>query len=342
MEKMKTGLIFLASLLLTSPIHAADPGATMAYEPPRCELLPLPDDQVAFLHDSAEVARWHFDPKYPRPFFYPFNGPSGISLTRLGHPGAQNHDHHRSIWFAHAKVEGVDFWSENTKARIRQKHWLAYEDGNAESILAASLGWYDEAGAELVDHELIAASSPDGVGGQFLEIQITLRPGAGRETTTLEKSNFGLLAVRVAKSLSHHFGGGQLTSSEGTRGEEAIFEKTAAWMDYSGPVTSGTGPERKTVVEGITFYDHPANPRYPTPWHVRSDGWMGASFCQREPWKIEAAKPLVLRYLLHAHSGDIDPAKATLIATDFENRPGITVEKATKPHRQFEAKRNGP
>jgi hypothetical protein len=69
---------------------------------------------------------------------------------------------------------------------------------------------------------------------------------------------------------------------------------------------------------------------------------MGASFCQREPWKIEAAKPLVLRYLLHAHSGDIAPAKATLIATDFENRPGITVEKATKPHRQFEAKRKGP
>ena len=342
MEKMKIGLVFLGSLLLTSPIHAADPGATMAYAPPRCELLPLPDDQVAFLHDRAEVARWHFDPKYPRPFFYPFNGPSGVSLTRMGHPGAQNHDHHRSIWFAHAKVEGIDFWSENTKARIRQKHWLAYEDGHAESILAASLGWYDEAGAELVDHELIAASSPDGVGGQFLEIQITLRPGAGRETTTLEKSNFGLLAVRVAKSLSHHFGGGQLTSSEGTRGEEAIFEKTAAWMDYSGPITSGTGPERKTVVEGITFYDHPGNPRYPTPWHVRSDGWMGASFCQREPWKIEAAKPLVLRYLLHAHSGEIDPAKATLIATDFENRPGVTVKKATKPHRQFEAKRNGP
>jgi hypothetical protein len=340
-DGMKTGVI-LFFVLLGITARAAEHAAPQGYAPSRCELLPLPDDQVAFLHQGTEMARWHFDPKYPRPFFYPFNGPSVVSLTRMGHPGAQNHDHHRSIWFAHAKVEGIDFWSENTKARIRQKHWLAYEDGDEESILATSLGWYDEAGKELIDHELVAASSPDGDGGQFLEIQITLRPGADRDTTTLEKSNFGLLAVRVAKSLSHHFGGGQLTSSEGTRGEEAIFEKTAAWMDYSGPVTSGTGPERKTVLEGITFYDHPGNPRYPTPWHVRSDGWMGASFCQRDPWTIEAAKPLVLRYLLHAHSDEIDPDKATVIAADFGKRPGFVVEKATKPHRQFEARRTAP
>jgi hypothetical protein len=175
----------------------------------------------------------------------------------------------------------------------------------------------------------------------LLEIQITLRPGAGRETVTLDKSNFGLLAVRVAKSVSHHFGGGELTSSEGKRGEKAIFETTAAWVDYSGPVTSGTGPDRKTVVEGITFHDHPSNPRHPTPWHVRDDGWMGASFCQREPWTIEKAKPLVLRYLLHAHAGEVDPDKATHIAEDFAKRPDFIVEKATKPHRQFEAYRAG-
>jgi len=342
---MKIGACFPVILILLAlpgdPALAADSAAPEGYSPPRVELLPLPDDQVAFLHEGREATRWHFEPKYPRPFFYPFNGPSGVSLTRMGHPGAQNHDHHRSIWFGHAKVDGVDFWSENTRARIRQKHWLAYEDGNGESIMAASLGWYDEAGAELIDHELVAASSPEKDGGQFLEIQITLRPGSGREKITLEKSNFGLLAVRVAKSLSHHFGGGELTSSEGVRGEEAIFGRTAAWMDYSGPVTSGVGTHRKTVVEGITFHDHPANPRYPTPWHVRSDGWMGASFCQRAPWTIESATPLVLRYLLQAHSGDLDPAKTSRVAAEFAKRPGFVVTKATRPHRQFEAARAG-
>lgn len=337
---MKRGLALLLLILLVGPVDAADP-ASGGGKAPRCELLPLPDHQVSFLHEGREVTRWHFDPKYPRPFFYPFNGPSGVSLTRMGHPGAQNHDHHRSIWFAHAKVEGVDFWSENTRARVRQKLWFAYEDGDGESIMATSLGWYDESGSELIDQELVAASIPLENNEHLLEIQITLRPGAGKETVTLDKSNFGLFAVRVAKSISHHFGGGELTSSECERGEKAIFETTAAWVDYSGPVTSGTGSERKTVVEGITFHDHPSNPRYPTPWHVRDDGWMGASFCQREPWTIEKSKPLVLRYLLHAHAGEVNPDKATQIAAEFAKRPGFIVEKATKPHRQFEVFRAG-
>ncbi len=324
---------------------AFSPGAAPAqedptpYAVPRCELLPLPDHQISFLDEGREVTRWHFDPKYPRPFFFPFNGPSGASLTRMGHPGAQNHDHHRSVWFAHAKLDGIDFWSENTAARIRQKLWLAYGDGEAESVMAVSLGWFDEEGVERMEQELVAASIPGAGGEHALEIQLTLRPGAGRDSVFLEQSNFGLLAVRVAKSLSHHFGGGQLTNSGGAVGEAAIFGRPAAWVDYSGPVVTGTGAERRSVTEGITFFDHPANPRHPTPWHVRSDGWMGASFCLEDGFTIPRDAPLTLRYLLQAHSGGCDPDKAAKIAAAFAARPGFAVSKSTRPHRQFEVER---
>lgn len=307
--------------------------------PPRCDLLPLADHQVAFLHEGLEVTRWHFGPQYPRPFFYPFNGPSGESLTRMGHPGAQNHDHHRSVWFAHAKLEGTDFWSENTATRIRQKLWFGLEDGEEESLMGVLLGWDNGGGVELAEQEVVAASRPGANGEHFLEIQIRMRPGAGREATTLDKSNFGLLAVRVAKSLSHHFGGGQLTSSGGASGEKAIFGNPASWVDYSGPIATGTGKERGYVEEGITFFDHPANPRYPTRWHVREDGWMGASFCYEEPWTFTRDEPLVLRYLLHAHGGRVDPDKAAKVASDFAERPGFLVEKSERPHRQFEVRR---
>src|SRR5581483_12053980 len=100
---------------------------------PRCQLTPLPEYQVQCTVDGAERLRWHFGPQYPRPFFYPLLGPaSGVSLTRMGHPGAPDHDHHRSIWFAHEKVSGVNFWTDATPARFRQKQWLAYQDGEAE------------------------------------------------------------------------------------------------------------------------------------------------------------------------------------------------------------------
>jgi hypothetical protein len=133
----------------------------------------------------------------------------------------------------------------------------------------------------------------------------------------------------VARSLSAHFGGGQLADSQGRRGEPAIFGQTARWMDYSGPVPSGG-------MEGITYFDHPANPRHPTRWHVREDGWMGASLCMQEPLLLKRDEPLVLRYLLHAHRGDIDPARASRIGDEFADGAGYRVARSSRKHRQFE------
>ncbi len=138
-------------------------GASLGEEPfaiKRCELLPLPGDQVSFRIDGVEKTRWHFGSEYPRPFFYPFAGPSGTSLTRMGHPGAENHDHHRSVWFAHHDVGGVDFWSDNTDGRVKQKFWYCYRDGDEEAIMASVSGWYDGAGKELMEQDVVAALIP--------------------------------------------------------------------------------------------------------------------------------------------------------------------------------------
>ena len=61
----------------------------------RCEVLPEAGHQVSFRIDGREVLRWHEGRDYPRPYFFPVIGPSGTSLTRMGHPGAPNHDHHQ-------------------------------------------------------------------------------------------------------------------------------------------------------------------------------------------------------------------------------------------------------
>jgi hypothetical protein len=320
--------------LLSSVAVAVD-----SFAPDRCELVPLPVHQVSMQIDGVEKTRWYFGSEYPRPFFYPFNGPSGTSLTRMGHPGAENHDHHRSVWFAHHDVEGVDFWSDNTDARVRQKHWYAYRDGNDEAIMAVVMGWYDGSGKELMEQDVVAALLPVDNGQHALEIQIDMRPPRNVESVQLGKTNFGLLAVRVAKTLSVHFGGGTLSNSEGLRGEADIFGKRARWMDYSGPVVVGRAVNREAVLEGITYFDHPANPRYPTYWHVREDGWMGASFNMQEGLAITTDEPLTLRYLLVAHHGAYDHAKAEVLHEGFARRPGFRVSKSARPHRQYEVAR---
>jgi len=311
------------------------------FEPSRCELLPLPDSQVAFSIDGVEKTRWHFGRDSPGPFLYPFNGPSGVSLTRMGHPGAENHDHHRSVWLACHDVNGLDFWAADQGTQIRQKHWYRYRDGNDEAVMASRLGWYDQSGDEVMDQDVVIAIRPLPEDEHEVEFQFTLRPPEGVASVTLGKTNFGLLAVRVSKSLSAHFGGGQLTSSDGAMGEKNVFGKPARWMDYSGPVVVGTGTDRKTVDEGITFHDHPDNMNHPTHWHVRSDGWMGASFGMQDSHRILSDTPLTLRYLLHVHSGNCDKDRAGRRHAAFAGRTGFRIFRPGPDvaHLQYEVSR---
>jgi len=299
----------------------------------RCTVLPLPDHQVSFRVDETERLRWHFGPQYPRPFFFPLVGPSsGHSLTRMGHPGAPDHDHHRSIWFAHEKVSGVNFWSDITTARIRQKQWLAYQDGD-EAIMAVRLGWYDgHDPKELLEQDVFAAVIPGPERETFVEIQTTFRPVA--ETLEFGKSNFGFFAVRVAKELSAFFGGGTLTNSGGGIGEAAIFAKPATWVNYSGEQPNGHK-------EGITYFDHATNPGHPSAWHVREDGWMAASVCLASPRTTTRKEPLTLRYLLHAHRNALDVKGADEVFQAFGKRSPFELVKNPAKHTTYAIRRKG-
>mgnify|MGYP003349034726 FL=1 len=62
----------------------------------------------------------------PKPYFYPVLAADGTELTRnypmkKGVPGeVEDHPHHRSLWFTHGDVNGIDFWAEGSgnKGRI--------------------------------------------------------------------------------------------------------------------------------------------------------------------------------------------------------------------------------
>ena len=133
------------------------------------------------------------------------------------------------------------------------------------------------------------------------------------------KSNFGFLGVRVAKTMSEQFGGGRSDRRARIEGRAAIFGKSARWVDYSGP----SGPGK---VEGICVMDHPSNPHHPTPWHVRGDGWIGASFNRESSHGVARDHPLSLRYRLLVHSGPAD-AEVLNSAWEFYARtPAYTID----------------
>jgi hypothetical protein len=261
---------------------------------PRMQALPLPHHDISFQREGVELTRFHFDPDDKRPFLYPVNGPSGRSLTRMGHPrDPVTHSHHNSLWLAHHDVNGVSFWGDNGPAQIRCVRVEQLEDGDESASALVLNAWNGTNGVVMWERRRITVQSL--ANGEWLLI-LDVRLEADKQPVTLGKTPFGLVAVRMAKSIGVNDGGGMIRNSEGGVNEAGVFWKRARWMDYSGAIASN-------AVEGITFLDHPANPNHPSFFHVRNDGWMGAALTFDEARVIEANRPVQLRYGFHVHSG---------------------------------------
>lgn len=267
---------------------------------PLVQAVPQPYDQVSFQRDGVEIARYHFGRDLRRPFVFPVVGPSGRSLTRMGHPhDPESHSHHNSVWVAHNDVNGVSFWDDRAKGRIVHQRILDFEDSAADNRAAVTAlnHWVAEPDGRVVLVERRRTQVQDlGLGEWLLTLDLQLEAPRERPVT-LGKTPFGLVGVRVAKTIGTNDGGGTIRNSEGAVNEKDVLWKRAKWVDYAGPVTpSGT-------VEGLTLMDHPFNPNHPTYFHVRADGWMGTSLTYDEPRVIEPGKPLRLRYGLWVHAG---------------------------------------
>jgi hypothetical protein len=289
------GVRCLAASLFAATALAAEPTLPNAKPIPRMQAIPQPHAQVSFQREGVEVVRYHSGDDGNRPFLFPVLGPSGRSLTRMGHPrDPQGHSHHHSVWISHHSVDGVDFWGDRSGARIVHLRTVRLDDSDAAAFLETENAWRDQDGKTLLT-ELRRTTVRDLPGGErllTLELQLEARGGA----VTLGESPFGLCAVRMAKTIGVHDGGGTIRNSEGGVDEAGCFRRPARWCDYSGPIAPG-------AVEGITLMDHPMNPHHPIPFHVRDDGWMGASLTFPGAITIQPGSPLRLRYGLWVHAG---------------------------------------
>lgn len=283
---------------------------------PRVQAVPMPMETVSFQCDGRELCAYRFSRLEPRPYLFPVIGPAGTCVTRLGHPhDPVGHGHHRSVWIGHADVGGHDFWQEGAASgRIVHQRILELSDGSALASVSTGNVWVNARGQPILREVRRIAVQPLPVGEVIIDIELVI--AAVSEPVSLGDTPFGLLAVRVAKTMSVADGGGLIANSEGMVGEEAIFWRRAAWCDYSGPVTPSEW-------NGIAFFDHQSNPNHPTVWHVRADGWMGASLTKYGPTTVSPESPLRLAYRLFVHRGD---AKAAAVEQRYreyvQGRPG--------------------
>jgi hypothetical protein len=315
---MRNGLFFLAAgawLGCAATLHAAGDGNGVQITQLEGKLQVSINGRLFTVYHYQDV---------PRPYFYPVLGPNELAMTRqwpMESPPNEEHDHlhHRGLWFAHGEVNGLDFWSEEKNFRkIVHDQFVEVKSGADSGVIVSRDKWLDGDGAVVCTdaRTLRVYNRPDTE--RLFDFDITLQAPPDKPVVFGDTKE-GTMAVRVAETmrLKHKNGPGEghIVLSTGVR-DQAAWGKHADWCDYYGPVPSESGqPE----IAGIAIFDHPANPRHPTTWHVRDYGLFAANpfgwhDFEKKPkgagdFTIAAGKSVTFRYRFYIHQGDEKQAR---------------------------------
>jgi hypothetical protein len=255
---------------------------------------------------------------YDKPIVYPIYGPGQISMTR-NYPmrqdvagEANDHPHHKSMWFAHGDVNGVSFWNERGKI-VNERVQDVDTDSRQPSVTLANK--LLDGDGNLVCRETVKITFRVLPGARVIDWDETLH--AGDEPLRMGDTKEGTMGLRVHPNLRMSnderrgvtTANGTAINSEGVRGGE-VWGKRAKWVDYSGQI------EGRTV--GIAFFDHPDNLRHPTYWHARTYGLFAANPFGLSSFvgsgsdgshTVPAGKVLRLQYRFVFHEGNAEQAK---------------------------------
>jgi len=315
-----------ASLLLLACL-----AATARAAEPAVKLTPLADRVRVEIGGQPFTDYVHGD-SASRSYCYPILAPDGTPLTRdfpMKQTPGEDTDHpwHRSLYFAHSMVGGVDFWNEGTgdAGKSPKEKGRTVVDGKIETT-SGDVGtvrtrnrWLAPDGRLICTDERKVSFHADAA-GRFIDFEITIR--ALPDAPLLFGDNKdGTMAVRVAQWLTMpHKVKGVATGGNGhivtaTRHRDAAaWGKRAAWCDYHA--------ERNGTTYGVAIFDHPENLRHPTWWMARDYGLFAANpfgwhdyekeFAS-DPHKgdhlVPAGGSLTLRYRFFFHLGDEQAAK---------------------------------
>ena len=274
------------------------------------------EDRVRIEIDGELLGEYFFK-DVSRPFLYPVLGPGGLQVTRdwpmaEGEGEEKDHPHHRSFWYAHGEINGVDFWSESARAgKTVHEEFVKIESGRDKGVIESRNKLVAKDGTVIATDErtLTIHNRKD---ARVLDFEITIHASHG--DLAFGDTKEGSFAMRLAPTmrLKGKVGRGHIVNSEGVK-DGATWGKRAAWVDYFGPV------QGETV--GVAIFDHPENPRHPTWWHVRDYGLFAANpfgihdFEKKEKGagdlELKAGDNITFRYRVYIHTGDTESARVS-------------------------------
>lgn len=260
---------------------------------------------------------FHFGEELVKPYLWPLNAAGGVGVTRDWPMGdavtTKDHPHHVSFYTGYGDINDADFWEYTERKGYERVTDVRFRGGAAYGVIEADLTWSNKDGTPVLDEHRVYTFYNTPEDSRLFDLHSTLiaRHGNAKFDDTKEG---GMAAVRVHDDLRERGGTGVVTTSEGAVGAGAAWGKPAAWCDYSGSL-EGIGNV------GITIMDHPASFRFPTHWHVRDYGLMGANafgysyfYRATDPdrngyYLLEEGESISFQYRVYVHSGDVEEAQ---------------------------------
>lgn len=264
------------------------------------------------------------------PAIYPLIGPAGKRMTRdypftaAGVHEKDDHDHHRSLWFTHGEVNGIDFWTDDDESgRIVQVSGDAkIEEGVA--LIETENDW-KSADGELILSDVRRWAFFEDAGRRVVDFDVSLRATNG--VVHFGDTKEGTFGLRVAGSMKVTANQGGIIINADERTNLDAWGKSSRWVDYSGPI------DGKTM--GITIHDHPSSFGYPARFHVRTYGLFAANpfgyhhfegVGKRGGIVLPHGRTMQLHYRLILHVGGLDGELTNKDSESYANDPRPSLE----------------
>jgi hypothetical protein len=249
-----------------------------------------------------------YDKKEGRPYFHPLSLAEGTPLTWFA---PSDHRWHRGFWFSWKLIDGINYWDDEKTGQMEGESEITAVKAQTQTDFSAELQMtisYHPAGKPEVLSELrrIKITAPDRAGGYQIDWESSFQ--TANETVLLERTpipgqpegvswgGYAGLSLRTSPDISSW----SVINSEGQR-QLAGHGKNARWLDFLGTLKGGR-------LAGATFFDHPANPRHPSPWVVIADparpfGYFSPAFLFNSGYALKRGEKLTLRYGILIHEG---------------------------------------
>ncbi len=346
---------WVCSILLGSPALMAQPGLTGiptgGAESSRFELKRA-DEKVDVFLDGKLFTRYQTK-SGTKPILWPVVGPDEVELTR-GYPMREatadeksDHPHHRSLWFTHGDVNGVDYWKEPDDGepargfgQIVHREFLVVESHPVAQIRTRN-EWIDFQGEKVLSDYRTIGFGAD-ASRRWIDFDIQLV--ADTEPVKFGDTKEGCFGVRVAGWMRADDQGGMIVNNLKQQGEKNTWGKAASWVDYYG--------EKNGEVYGIAIMNHPSSCRFPTFWHVRAYGLFAANVFGLHNFKnsdeedgsleLKPGESITFSYRVLLHKGDDQQGRVPEAFIDYAKveKAGLLSEELEKTIEQVEQARS--